>query len=174
MNLSQENKKPDLVTVPNLSAAELVVEAVRKLSIYVLSPDYASWDFIRDERGRTYEAITWSPNSVRSMEEYVTMHEAREHFRRLGADGNTPAFIAWIMKNDPMGYWRSVPSEDDRLLREDTPQFLRNVEFELYAPSFLRLPDDQRNLELCLLDGSRWAPHSYVAFRKVESGKPSE
>lgn len=143
----------DLITVPDLSAAELVAKAKRKLRPTVLSPNLTSWDFIRDERGKTYEVQVWKPGRA-----VVPAEEVRPHFTD-GFTGNTAAFVAWVTKNSPLGFFASIP-EDERLFRGG--EYLRALSFGRDGGyRMLRLYHDVRG---------RWkdASWSFAAFREVK------
>jgi hypothetical protein len=148
-------EKPDLITVPSLSAAEIVAEAKRKLKLtYLNEEDYASYDFVRDEAGETFEVLVWKPGR------YVTTEEMRKHFAELKADGNPVAFIAWITKHDPRGYHASIPSDDSRL-------YCNPKSDELYAPGFYN-DRHGRVLDVRCVDDEWDDDWSFVAFREVQ------
>lgn len=146
------SEKQDLITVPRLSAAELVARAKEKLNLTYLNPDLARRGFVTDEAGKTYEVLVWAPGR------YVTTDEVRKHFEALKADGNTAAFVAWITENDPEGWHASIPSDDSRLFPFGG---------HLYAPRFYR-DDDDRDLRLSHVDGEWDGGCRFVAFREVK------
>jgi hypothetical protein len=142
----------DLITVPARSAAELIAQA-KTLGLTYLDKDLESWDFIRDEAGKTYEVLVWKPGR-----EVVPATEVRAHFPK-GFTGNTAAFIAWVTKHDPEGYYASIP-EDDRLFADGG---------SLFAPNFFRAEAD-RKLGLYYDLRRRWCDYwSFVAFREVQA-----
>jgi hypothetical protein len=144
----------DRITVPNLSAAELVTQAKNKLKLtYLDETGYAGYDFVTDEGGKTYEVLVWKPGR------YVETKEVRKHFEELGAGGNTAAFVTWVTEHNPEGYYVSIPSDDSRLFRGPESG-------DLDAPRFCR-GGSGRSLSLDVVhDG--WDGHwSFVAFREV-------
>lgn len=154
MGTEQTPRECGFITVPNLSAKELFALAEEKLELTF--PDdsgYASYDFVRDEGGKTYQVMVWQP--VRS----ITTEEVCKYFNGLGFDGNPAAFLAWATEHNPEGCHVSLPSDDSRLYRHP----LSGV---LYAPLFAS-GDGYRELGLCFVD--RWwsAYWSFVAFREV-------
>ncbi len=112
----------DLITVPDLSAAELTKLAREKLSLAYLDDDLVKWNFIMDERGKTYEVKSWKP-----AREVMPVVEVQNHFTD-GFVGNTAAFITLMIRDNPEGYHSSIP-ESSRLLRNGC-----NVQ----APIFVR------------------------------------
>ncbi|MEI7512636.1 MAG: hypothetical protein WCK01_04230 [Candidatus Uhrbacteria bacterium] len=116
-------KSSDPITVPKLSAAELCRLAQKKFSLKFLCTLLATWDFVGDECGNTYEVKTWKPGC-----KVVPATDAREHFKD-GFTGNTAAFIAWMVANCPTGNYMSIP-EDERLFS--------SFKHGLSAPGFSR------------------------------------
>jgi hypothetical protein len=146
-------EKRDLVNVPDLSAAGLIQFAQEKLGLTYLDADLAKWDFVTDERGKTYEVKVWKPGRG-----VVPATEVREHFTD-GFVGNAAAFVAWVTKHNPEGFHASIP-EDDRLFQHGG---------RLCAPDFLR---DGGYRGLGLDDGvrGRWyGDWCFVAFREFKS-----
>jgi hypothetical protein len=101
----------ELIEVPDLSASELTALAKKQLDVDRGDDALDKWDFIRDESGKTYEVLVWKSDCE------VTTEEVREHFKAEGADGNTAAFIAWVVKNRPKGKFTSIPLDDFRLFQ---------------------------------------------------------
>lgn len=157
------------VLVADLFAAERVVkveEAFRAKGIPLtyLNEAYRTWDYtqyrfsegqeprfieVRDER---YEVLTWKPG------EYKTTQQIRDHFSELNADGNTAAFLTWIMETHLTGSYVSIPSEDALLWRDPLG--------DLCAPFFYQIGGD-RTLGLCLVGGRLDDAWVFVAFRKL-------
>ena len=102
------------VTVPDLSARELIELARKELEITDFAQDedeetaWLEWDFMRGERGKTYEATAlytvscWPPN----------FDLVREHFRAYDQFGSTAVLLAWLIKYKPEGLCTSVPEEE--------------------------------------------------------------
>jgi hypothetical protein len=140
------------ITVPNLSAAELVQLAQEKLVLTYLDGDLAKWDFITDECGKTYEVRFWTPG--RGVAHHTNM---RKDFKD-GFVGNTAAFIALMMRDNPEGYHASVP-EVTRLFQDGD---------RLCPPRFFR---NERHRKLSLNRGHRcswWDQVCFWAFREVK------
>lgn len=151
----QQTDTRDLITVPDLSAAELVAHAKKTLALHAPHPetDLETWDFIRDERGKTYEVQTGKLDRM-----FVLASKVREHFTD-GFVGNTAAFVAWVIKHNPEGHYASFP-EDDRLIR--------GVGF-LCVPGFIRREPNMHMLSLHGVGDRRWGSHwIFVAFREVK------
>ncbi len=142
----------ELISVPDLSVMELLDQLKRGQRL-VLDPRYVSWNFLRDEGGKTYKPVVWSPRR------YVTTAELFTRFSELGAEGNIPAFIRWVAENDPKGYWVSVPRDSGRYFVGTHDHF---------APSFLRI-GESRSLSLAGVRGRWYADESFVAFREIRS-----
>jgi len=166
---SAANDKPTVVvgiiTVPVLYPSVLVTRAYHRIDPTYLSNDFTNWDFTQHRveegqsartikvHGKRYEVLTWQPGEGRSTE------QVREHFKALNADGNTAAFIAWVMETMPSGYHISIPCDDTLLWREP-------VSGGLCAPFFFH---DIANRMLCLggVYGG-WHDRSvFVAFREL-------
>jgi hypothetical protein len=126
----------DTITVPDLSAAELMIRAQRRSIFLSLRPDIAAWNFMQqDERGKTYEVMTWAPCRG------VSTDEVRAYFKRRGFGGNTAAFIAWMMAKQPLGFHASIPDEDMRLFRDTygellVPRFRQGDTSKVLEPVF--------------------------------------
>lgn len=138
------------ITVPNLSAAELVAQAQSKRNLTYLNPDLAKWGFVTDEAGKTYEVMVWAPGRN------VSTDDVRKHFPE-GFHGNTAAFIAWVTAKNPEGYHASIPEDDRLFLRGDN----------LCAPHFNR-GDRSRDLRLFCVDVDWSDGCRFVAFREVK------
>ena len=152
----------DLITVPKLSALELVVLANAKLELADFDKrGYANYDFVRGEGGKTYAVLVWQPDPGA----YVNMAEVRRHFSGVGAEGRPAAFLAWIVERNPMGYHMCIPA-DDSLLACYSPSD------DLRAPAYSRTsgmegPGGVRELFLIRTD-IKWRNWSFVAFREVK------
>lgn len=138
------------ITIPNLSAAELVAQAQSKLERTYLDPGFAKWEFVTNEAGKTYEVMVWAPGR------YVTNEEVRRHFPK-GFTGNTAAFVTWVTVNNPEGFYASIP-EDGRL-------FLGGG--NLCVPIFNR-EDGYRSLDLIHIDDDWYDLYCFVAFREFK------
>lgn len=148
-NIAPEN----IVTVPDMSAADLVALAKQNLALTHLDEDLPRWDFIQDERGKRYEVLIWSPGRD------VVATDTRAYFSERKFNGNTAAFIAWVVARNPEGYWASTPDEAARLWRD--PRSRR-----LCALRFIRDgADSWLNIDFV---GNGWGSHwSLVAFREI-------
>lgn len=143
----------DRITVPNLSAADLVAQTKKEFNLNCLDADLAKWDFITDERGKTYEVQIWTPGRG-----VVPATEVRTHFKD-GFVGNTAAFIAWVKKTNPQGSHASIP-EDDQLFRRG----------DYLCALYFRRVGEGRELNLCSDVRLRWHDYwSFVAFREVKT-----
>jgi hypothetical protein len=140
----------ETVTVPDLPASALLAVVNEAIGLTYLNPDYAKYAFLRDERGKTYEVLTWAPGHG------VSLDAVREHFSALGFCGNTAAFLEWNRKDHGDDWFVSIP-EDDRCFRDAA----RN----LYAPYFSR-DGASRRLDLCRFAGDWYGDCVFVAFRE--------
>lgn len=148
---------PETVTVPDLPVAELIALAEQSfkdagIPLTYLNPDYSGWDFLLNERGKTFRVFTntftkdWEADDARAWQEDI------------GADGNTAAFIAWVIARKPTGYFVSIPNDDSPLCRDSDGR--------LCVPYFRRDADHRR----LLLNDVRHGWHrdySVVAFRAI-------
>ena len=141
-----------IIKVPNLSASELLAYARKEIGHLEIDQTFAKWDFIRGERGKTYEVLTHY--FVRG----VADGEVLAYFKERGFVGNTAAFVAWVTKHKPRGWHMTVPEMGDRLRR--------GSEFEPEVPSFNYL-DGGYSLFLNLVEdtGDR---DMFVAFREIQ------
>ena len=139
------------ITVPDLSAVQLLEWVRSRLTLEYPISAIEGWDFVRDERGKTYEVEVWTPGC-----RVVPAWEVRPHFSN-GFFGNTAAFIAWVEMTNPLGQFASIP-EDDRLYCLGSQ--LRALNFE--RVNGRRGSFDSRHVR------NRWgASWSFVAFREV-------
>lgn len=151
------------VTVPDLSSAQLI-EAARK-RFHDLDPDLVSWDFVRDERGKTFEFALF----YTTMNQKCAPEQVHEYFRKLGMDGNIAAFIVWATCFNPAGVYSTIPSEDSQMLRMGD---------DLCTAALLRFPPkkltDKLRSYLCLGHNISSASSeedvvwAYVGFREVK------
>src|SRR3989338_7328014 len=89
------------ITVPNLSADDIVATAKREIDLTFLNPDLATWNIVHDEGGKRYEVMT------HSFGRGVSTQEVRSFFKAQGFDGNTAAFVTWVTVHKPKGYHAS-------------------------------------------------------------------
>jgi len=155
--IPSEGQETGTVTVPDLPANELIALARRSfqeagIPLTYLDSDYNGWNFLLDERGKTFRVFT------RNVGREWESEEARTWQKSIGADGNTAAFIAWVIKHKPMGLFTSIPNDRARLFRYSSGI--------LYAPFFYR-DGDRRKLDLSDVR-SRWDAVSFaVAFSAI-------
>lgn len=146
----KDRRAVETVTVPDLSAKKLLSAAKAQAGLTYVHPDYENLNLVRDERGKTYEVLTWKPRRG------VSSDAVRKHFRRLGFTGNTAAFISRVAKNHPEGSFVTIP--------EDEWCF---VYYEgLCVPSFVR-DCLRRDLSLPGLAGVWGGGNVFVAFREI-------
>lgn len=96
----------EIITVPDLHAAGLAALLNKESRPVFFHDQFAVWDFIQGERGKSYEVMTWSPKQATSTE------ETRRYFRTRGFNGIVPAFFEWLIRHKPQGYYVTIPSED--------------------------------------------------------------
>jgi len=154
-----------VITVPDVSAAELVARAKREMDLDHLAPGLVGWDFYQRQsgndqppvpikvRGKRYEVLKWEPGKA------TKTQEVYDHFKPLEADGNVGAFIAWITETKPWGHCFSIPSVDPSLRRGPTAIRFHTLEFV----------GDNSFRSLCLYakraNFPEWA--IFVAFREL-------
>ncbi len=157
------NGTRQIVRVPDLSWDGLVASAARKLGRARVHPLLLKGDLYRGERGRTYEALVWKPETV------IHGAEIRALFKDLGFQGNLAAFVAWVMSSDI-----AASCERCITITDDQSHFsLRGID----------------DLSPCLLRGYRGSGYgctltlsrvlkpmhthwTFVAFRDVEAPQP--
>jgi len=140
------------VDVSNLSASSLVTKATMELKTTLCSRELQNWDFVRDERGKTYEVMT------HSFGRDVSTDEVRNHFRALGFAGNTAAFVAWVTKHKPDGYHASIL---------DFGRLWRTADNTNLSTPFFKRNGDFLDLGLCSIEHKWGWGWIFVAFREV-------
>ena len=141
----------EIVIVPDVTADLLLSSAQSEAGILRLDSAFAEWDFLRDEGGKSFEVLTWTPTPD------VSTEAAREYFARLGFGGNTAAFLEWLKSYRLYGWAITIP-EDARLYRDRVN--------DLYVA---RLYRDEAYCRLCLARtrGTWSLDHTFVGFREV-------
>ncbi len=139
----RESVSNTVIIMPDLAPTEFVVQTDKGELVRIL-----------EARGKRYEVLIWMPGR------FATTREVRKHFKALGADGDTAAFIAWVTETNPDGYFASIPSDDTLLFWHSD---------RLLAPCFH--PHDRTIHGLWLHDlehgwDLRWV---FVAFREILS-----
>lgn len=142
----------------NLTTRELIQHAQEQLGSAHIASAFFTWDFVRDEGGKIYEVQVCQPNR-----EVVPATELPGNFKN-GFAGNTAAFIAWVIQNNPKGCHASIP-EEDRLL----PRCIKG-KVELAAPSYAHVGNTRGELRLSMDTRRKWGQSwSYVAFREISA-----
>jgi hypothetical protein len=154
-----------VVYVPICSPAQLIARTNTDIRFTHLDHDFKTWNFyqFRDRAGQVTGRLEvqgqWFEVLIWTAKEFVGVKEVREHFKALGADGNTGAFIAWIRATNPgQGSYTSIPSDDALLLRD--------------RAGYLGVPTCywvgcEHNLKVHYVVG-KWGPSSsFVGFRKL-------
>ncbi len=116
----------DIISVPDLSRAELYQLAKARIGVTSYDEAFENWDFYANQptmlkkiAGKKYDVLTWHPKPVSERVEtkrdrkYKTDDEVRELFEELGVEGNTAAFVTWLMdmKKIPMGCYATIPPQ---------------------------------------------------------------
>lgn len=154
MQQSVATSQKTFITVPNLSAAEIVKLAKKEINLIYLAPELDTWDFIQDEQGKTYEVMK------HDFGRKVSVKDVPAFFQERGFTGNTAAFIALMAREKPNGYHASIP---ERLWRDPESGKLHVPHFAQFGGPIL---------------GLRWTGHdwsgddgcpgwAFVAFREV-------
>ncbi|MEI7512851.1 MAG: hypothetical protein WCK01_05345 [Candidatus Uhrbacteria bacterium] len=93
------------VTVPDLPADRMIKLIDKLFEPSYLDPDFVGWDFMRGERGKTFDVKVWTPDN-----DLASANEVRSHFKkRNNFRGNTAALLAWFAKCDHDGRYATVP-----------------------------------------------------------------
>ncbi|QQR60323.1 hypothetical protein IPH19_02800 [Candidatus Uhrbacteria bacterium] len=163
---SRKQEVRDLITVPDVSSATVLInmakamlqlDAPRALGSYLLK-----WSFIRDERGKTYEVQIWKPGR-----QLVPATDVRGLFED-GFIGNTAAFIAWVIQQNPEGDHATIPEDLRLFITESDDRLADRDGFHRYAPHYIR-KGNRRELGLHREVRRAWdADCAYVAFREVK------
>jgi hypothetical protein len=147
----------ETVMVPNLSTrtqVAVVIESIGLLGLMVnLSPDFAKYGFLRDERGKVYQVLTWQPGQS------VSSDTVLDYFDDIGYHGNTAAFLEWIKKDRGQGVFASIP---------DGGRCFRDGAVGLCAPCFDRTGSPPE-LYLRRLDSDWYDGTVFVGFREVQT-----
>jgi|WetSurMetagenome_2_1015567.scaffolds.fasta_scaffold125532_2 hypothetical protein len=157
------------VTVPDVSAVQLVAQAERRHWINIVKEEIRTWDFYQrhivgprpgspiEVRGKRYEVLTWTPGDAE-----MSTKKVQDRFKKMGADGNNGAFIAWLMEKDRYGCFSTLPSDYGQLWFE-SPESDRHVLY--YCPE--NFFSNRCNLGLCRADRMMRKFWTFVGFREV-------
>lgn len=103
-----------LITVPDLSSADLIALAKMRCDLTQVYPDYRQWDMFEGADGRvirgrdkTFRVSTWTPSRD------VYSRDVREHFKANGFYGHAAAFIAWFINRMPRSPYAYATIPDD-------------------------------------------------------------
>lgn len=154
LDITTANDAQDLVRVPDLPTLRLIEIVEKHLALTHLDVAFIQQDFLRDERGKTYEAKVWMPHGA-----VRPMPHVRDMFAKSGFEGNTAAFMIWLMKHKRIGTFATIP-EHSRLFRDggvlSAPEAFRN--------------QDNRILSLSKAVYAEWKSGvTYVGFREVKT-----
>lgn len=142
----------ELVHVPDLPTLKFVQLVEYELKLTHLDPLFLKQEFIRDERGATFETRFWTPVS-----DVIPAKHVRAVFAKDGFSGNTPAFMAWLMRYRKLGSFASIP---------DDAGLFRSGRLRAASEAFRSL--DNRLLSLSKYVRIPWnSGVTFVAFRKV-------
>lgn len=112
-SLQSAAESPSIVTVPDMSSADLIRHATQTLQGVSIDWEFESWDFLKDEdRGMSFEVRT------HAFGRRVWTAEVCKHFLRGGYEGNTAAFIAYVIDRRPRGWITSLSVKMSRLYRD--------------------------------------------------------
>jgi len=107
----------DVIEVVNIPASKMLGQ-LKKLGFTIDHSDIPKWDFFKDSSGKDlgyagkkYEVIVWSKGKKGT----TTHDDIFKYFLDFGFDGNIPALIAWILKNNPDGFHTSAPSRIEEI-----------------------------------------------------------
>lgn len=140
------------VVVPDCTSAELVARAGQRLGLTFTNPEFPRWEFMTDERGNAFEAMTWKPG------EEVSSGRVRSFFGTRNYAGNTAAFLTWIMESNARGFYVTIP-EDARLWCFGQKK--------LFTPVFDRT-DRRTKLDLCGTPNFWTEYTTFVGFRPAK------
>jgi len=131
-NIVTADEASDTISIPADATAEgLIADAKAEFEKAGIPFTYFDKDLLQlirqDQdlvRGKILKVITH--NFGRDWE----TSEGRDWQKSLGTDGNTAAFLAWVMKTQPTGWFVSIANDDVRIFRHSNGL--------LYAPCFRR------------------------------------
>ncbi len=101
-----------IVQIPSLPASSIFIRAITKLNIPEPCKELNEWDFLQDEREKTYEVgmLTIEGKSP------IRSAGVRNRLMRAGQYmGNTAAFLAWLAAGELHADWYASIPEDKRL-----------------------------------------------------------
>ncbi len=152
-----------VVTIPDKSVPRLLSWIRRTCGRRGIKTDFLKTEpkkwkkLLAEARGKTFEVVThdfgrwWHP-----------LNDGRPFQKKCGLDGNPVAFLFWVLKNDPMGYFGTVPNDDDLLFPDDVSRC---------APYFFRVESLRGFLLSDVRDG--WGDgRVLVAFRAMAPSEP--
>ena len=141
-----------VVTLPQSTTSRILLErARRELSLSDIHDGFYEMEIVPDIFLPAYEVLFFSP------ERPMQPEEVRETFLRHDADGNTGAFLAWLMMQKRDGSFMTVPKDDQRLWKS-------HATHTLHAPAFSCI-NGKRVLRLNELVGGFSSVWSYLGFR---------
>ncbi|MDO8617909.1 MAG: hypothetical protein Q7N87_03440 [Candidatus Uhrbacteria bacterium] len=82
------------ITVPEVTPKELIARVEQELDLGYVEAALRTWDFMRGELGRTFEALTLHSYARRS-----ALRDIQSESIRLHAEGNTAAWLVWLIQN---------------------------------------------------------------------------
>jgi len=108
-------KKVGIVTVPDISASELLAQVTQAVGLDDIAFAFRDWDFFTDREGhdlgyagKTYEVVVWKKGGSGSMKG----DELRELFEERKYTGIVPAFLVWLMEHQPFDtFYATLPEE---------------------------------------------------------------
>lgn len=161
----------DTITVPRLSASELVEWAEKRAVLKKVYFGYRSWNFMRGEAGKTYEIKTKTIAGAcrcafttghadhctcpplyedSAGEVQLSVQRARIDIKRVrselaveGFEGNTACFIALMARDRPCGAFYTLPTNDRMHTALGHPSPLYKQEEYLNVPCFHRHADER-------------------------------
>lgn len=114
-----EMASADLVTVPNLSAPDLLALVRDRVAPKSVDFAFTRWDFNTDRHGQAlngpgqiFEVLVWTPQAQRSA--VITAEAARSELAAQGFVGHVGAFLAWHLSlGDRQGQFACIPDADN-------------------------------------------------------------
>lgn len=155
----------DLVTIPDLSATELIAHMQHRIGLKHLDYPFTCWAFDFDRhgqfiggRGRIFEVATWSPQV--GEKNRLSSEAIRAHFAERGYSGHVGAYLAWhLALGERRGSFACIPDDDACYL---DPRLRLWVPYSYAAPG-------NTSLRLCPQSEPWDSPVTFIAFRPLNS-----
>lgn len=155
----------ELITVPDMTAPELLAAIQLELNVTSLNSYLPGWNFFADRHGQSlgyggkqYEVMTWQKQKSGS----VTQADLRNLFKEQGFAGNIPALLTWVWRHAPVGFYATLPDSDDEL-------FINHADADPLNTLFYHRAASNTRLYLMGVPFKCSPAETYLAFREVSA-----